>query len=432
MMGMSTNAQNRRRTPAGVPAGGQFATERRGESSFSTLHAQPVGDQIDRNGLLAGDSLEYGHDTTGSYAHYRIDREGDWTYRATGVVDEPFFDAIPEAAAAGLDDEGRLDYLHDREHVIDDFLQERYGDRGEVQLHMSDDPEVPSRVEFSTSLDDLDEITEEAGSLSVWEGTRGHTFYDEMDPGTAGAENAQRLLRERLAAHDAGGGPGQSHPSVPARPIASRQAFNASYYAEVRRDAVLRCNLARAVAHTYPNAAEIVIGRPADTTDDSIQVAGVLDSDGSIVRTLDEVHTDAVDSPQLADALVGMQAHGSWSQFEADGRWAHGLSPDQEGRLASRRDIDHDVGLAVVPISDGQPGSIPPKHIEPDSSDPFFADANDGADMWAPVWNEAGTGYRRDRVTIDGVARAVDASEQAKIDAIAWQEDRARARGELD
>jgi hypothetical protein len=52
--------------------------------------------------------------------------------------------------------------------------------------------------------------------------------------------------------------------------------------------------------------------------------------------------------------------------------------------------------------------------------------------MWAPVWNEAGTGYRRDRVTIDGVARAVDASEQAKIDAIAWQEDRARARGELD
>lgn len=215
MQGMST--QNRNRTPAGVPAGGQFATERRGESSFNTLHHQPVGDQVDRNGLLAGDSLEYGHDTMGPYAHYRIDRDGDWTYRATGVVVEPFIDAIPEEAAAGLDEEGCLAYLHEREHVIDDFLQERYGDRGEVQLHLSDDPEVPSRVEFSTSLDDLDEITEEAGSLSVWEGTRGHTFYDEMDPGTTGAENAQRLLRERLAAHDASLALEHPQPRVPTR-----------------------------------------------------------------------------------------------------------------------------------------------------------------------------------------------------------------------
>ena len=40
------NAKNRNRVPEGVPTGGQFATERRGEAPLATLASQPVGDSL--------------------------------------------------------------------------------------------------------------------------------------------------------------------------------------------------------------------------------------------------------------------------------------------------------------------------------------------------------------------------------------------------
>jgi hypothetical protein len=47
MPDMSTHTQNRSRTPAGVPTGGQFATERRGEAGLSTLAGQPAAVEDD-------------------------------------------------------------------------------------------------------------------------------------------------------------------------------------------------------------------------------------------------------------------------------------------------------------------------------------------------------------------------------------------------
>src|SRR5699024_10487323 len=120
-------------------------------------------------------------------------------YAVVGTIDETFRHCLPEDIAKYEDHYDDADvnaYLHDRSHIIEDFVKERYGDN----IDLDPGPDDTFAFEFSKDLDGP--VSEEDAVEALWEDTSAVDFKNEMDPGTFGTEDASAMLRKRLEAHD--------------------------------------------------------------------------------------------------------------------------------------------------------------------------------------------------------------------------------------
>ena len=108
---------------------------------------------------------------------------------ATGRTTIDFHRQLPEHWSK----KQKNDFLNANYQKVDAFLLERYG----IENMDGDDWEY-QRADFSIDLGEQEKVTEEQAFNSVYEDTKIVQLYNELDRGTFGSENFDRLFAEAL------------------------------------------------------------------------------------------------------------------------------------------------------------------------------------------------------------------------------------------
>lgn len=185
---------NENRHPAGTSLGGQWAPGSAAE--VDDITASVADDWIivdeDDPAVLDGDDV---------LSSVEVSRLDDDLY-VHAKVDEHFHGAIPEETAQYFDDDGKNQYIAERDGVISDFLEANYA-KGTVMpdIRADGDGNIVG-VDFTTGIHSDHGGVNESEVYDVAYSTSAPRFYNEMDPGTDGSPNMQRELREKFEEYD--------------------------------------------------------------------------------------------------------------------------------------------------------------------------------------------------------------------------------------
>lgn len=184
------------RHPAGTSLGGQWAPGSAAEIDDENV-AAPAADEwiiVDEDDphVLEGDDI---------LSSVEVSRLDDDLF-VHAKVDEHFHGAIPEDDARYFSDEGKNQYIAERDGVIADFLESNYGNGSVAPEIRADGDGNIEGVDFITGIHSDHGGVAESEVYDVAYSTSAPRFYGEMDPGTDGSPNMQRELGEKFAEYD--------------------------------------------------------------------------------------------------------------------------------------------------------------------------------------------------------------------------------------
>lgn len=173
-----------KRQPEGIPTGGQFAPDRKGEPASSLTHLRPVS----KINLDMNESENYGELADGDVvSDLSVTRtEVGFVVEATKPVN------LHELVPAGLSYDEKNDWLDHNRTNLDAFLKDRYG--AEV-LYGQEGGWDDSTIQSTRTIPDDGNATQQRVADTAWDSLV--QFHNESDNGTFGSENMDRLLQER-------------------------------------------------------------------------------------------------------------------------------------------------------------------------------------------------------------------------------------------
>lgn len=407
MRGMSTSSshQPRNRTPAGVPSGGQFATERRGEAGLATLAAPtdetPTDDGDDGGRLDLSGTVE---------ERWEAFTEGGRTVKARFTPEE--WGDNDYAYPAGPDQEVDVTAILDRRGL---------GDLDDTSLDNARDALYEAAVEAGYAPDHDGPYSFEIDPDDLEEYTIGRERYGLVGPRSGPVPINPELPR----AADHGG------VTAAGSKAASARFDDAMWSANMDRITQTRAReVADQISEHCPQASTFILD--SDGSEDGYEVvSGVFDADGNELEDVDTAAFDAF-PPDEAQQMghLGQEVISEYDRATGQSTYrplAEGehVPPRERYRLTRRYSLD---AIRSRPLP-----QLPQRATPFDPVSQHLAQKVGGpVQYWHPSWDASGQRYSNTvhAVSASGETHQVEITSAEASQALGWHERMALESGD--